>query len=100
MPGRSGGLVSRRGRYLGQFRPEYSRLHQDHDLFWVVPFRVRYILAVLGRRYAGTSSVLTYLGEKRNFETYTLTNTLRELALSRGIPLEPRSSLQDFGNQV
>ncbi|MEA2372632.1 MAG: hypothetical protein QOH12_3026 [Solirubrobacteraceae bacterium] len=87
-------------RYRGQFRPEFSRLHRDGDLFWVVPFPVRYVVGITGERLAGKSATLAYLSEKRGFRLYSLATELRAIALRRGIPLEPRSVLQDLGDEV
>src|SRR4051794_27116556 len=87
-------------RYKGQFRPEFSRLHRDKDLFWVVPFSVRYVVAVTGERFAGKSACLSYLSEKRAFRIYSLANVLREIAIKRGMPIEPRTQLQDLGDEV
>lgn len=89
-----------RMRYSGQFRPEFSRLHKDRDLLWVVPFRVRYVVAITGARFAGKSTALNYLAEKRAFAVYSLSNELRQIAIHRGLPLEPRGILQDLGDAV
>jgi hypothetical protein len=89
-----------RQRYQGQFRPEYSRLHQDRDLIWVVPFPVHYMVGVVGYRFVGKSTVLSYLNEKHGFRLYNLSSSLRAIAAERGIPLEPRSRLQDLGDEV
>jgi dephospho-CoA kinase len=87
-------------RYIGQFRPEYSRLHRDRDLLWVVPFGVRYVTAITGERFAGKSVVLNYLTEKKGFRVYSLANELRRIAVRRGLPLDPRGVLQDLGDEI
>jgi dephospho-CoA kinase len=87
-------------RYRGQFRPQFSRLHHDRDLFWVVPFPIRYVMAVTGERFSGKTTALTYLSEKKGFEVYSLATDLREMAGHRGVPLEPRTQLQDFGDEL
>ncbi len=87
-------------RYGHQFRPEFSRIHLDRDLRWVVPFPIRYVVAVTGKRFAGKSAALAYLSEKKGFDVYSLATVLREQAISRGIPLEPRSRLQDLGDEL
>jgi dephospho-CoA kinase len=87
-------------RYNEQFRPEFSKLHADRDLRWVVPFSVRYLVAVTGSRFAGKSTALAYLSEKRGFELYSLATTLRETAVELGVPLEPRFRLQDLGDEL
>lgn len=87
-------------RYYGQFRPAYSQLHEDRDLLWVVPVPIRYLVGVVGYRFAGKSTVLNYLTEKHGFRLYSLSNALRNVALERGIPLEPRRRLQDLGDEV
>ncbi len=95
-PNRDGGTM----RYVGQFRPEYSRLHRDRDLLWVVPFGVRYVAAITGERFAGKSAALNYLTEKKGFRVYSLANELRRIAVRRGLPLDPRGVLQDLGDEV
>jgi hypothetical protein len=87
-------------RYNKQFRPEFSRLHRDRDLRWVVPLSVRYVVAVTGERFAGKSVTLAYLSERKGFEVYSLATTLRDIAVSIGIPLEPRYRLQDLGDEL
>jgi dephospho-CoA kinase len=87
-------------RYNEQFRPEFSKLHADRDLRWVVPFSVRYLIAITGSRFAGKSTALAHLSEKRGFELYSLTTTLRETAVELGVPLEPRFRLQDLGDEL
>jgi hypothetical protein len=87
-------------RYHEQFRPEFSKLHVDRDLRWVVPFSVRYLVAVSGARFAGKSVALAHLSEKKGFELYSLATTLRETAVQLGVPLEPRYRLQDLGDEL
>lgn len=87
-------------RYNQQFRPEFSRLHRDHDLRWVVPFSVRYVVGVTGARFAGKSAALAHMGEKKGFEVYSAAATLREIAVQLGVPLEPRYRLQDLGDEL
>jgi dephospho-CoA kinase len=88
------------GRYLGQFPPRISRLEGDRDLWWVVPFSVRYVVGVTGLRLAGKSAVLSYLGEKHGFRGYSLARPVRELASARGISFTPRRNLQDLGDEM
>lgn len=89
-----------KSRYLQQFEPKLSRLGGDQDLWWVVPFSVRYIVGISGHRFAGTSTALTYLGEKLGFKVYTLSHELREIARAQGVPLNSRSHLQDLGDEL
>jgi len=84
----------------GHFRPQFSRLHEDRDLFWVVPFPVRYMVGVIGLRFAGKSAVLSHLNEKHGFRVYNLSSALREIAAQREIPLEPRARLQELGDEL
>jgi len=84
----------------GHFRPQFSRLHEDRDLFWVVPFPVRYMVGVIGLRFAGKSAVLSHLNEKHGFRVYNLSSALREIAAQREVPLEPRARLQELGDEL
>jgi hypothetical protein len=58
------------------------------------------MVGVTGLRFAGKSTVLSYLNEKHGFPVYSLASTLRELAERRGIPLTSRKRLQDFGDEL
>jgi dephospho-CoA kinase len=87
-------------RYSQQFRPEFSRLYRDHDLRWVVPFSVRYVVGITGARFAGKSAALAHMGEKKGFEVYSAAATLRGIAVQLGVPLEPRYRLQDLGDEL
>src|ERR687896_208827 len=65
-------------RYLGQFRPEFSRLHREADLGWVMPLRARYILGIVGRRFSGRSALLHHLELDKGFAVYNLEDVLAE----------------------
>lgn len=88
------------GRYDGQFRPAFSRLHEDRDLLWVTPIGVRYVVGVVGYRCAGKSAVLSYLADKHNFDVYTLSALVREAAERRGLPTDKREILQRLGDEL
>lgn len=92
--------MTSRHRYAGQYAPEFSRLYEDADLFWVVPFRVQYIVGIVGRRFAGKSVALNYLSDKHGFRIYSMASIVRDRALSMGLPLEPRVHLQDLGDDL
>jgi hypothetical protein len=87
-------------RYLQQFEPKLSQLGNDRDLWWVVPFSLRYVVGVAGRRFAGTSTALTHLGDKLGFKVYSLSGELREIARRQGVPLDSRERLQDLGDEL
>lgn len=89
-----------RDRYNGQFAPGFSRIHEDVDLLWVVPFRVRYILGVSGYRFTGKTTALNHLAERHGFRLYTLSMMLREVAEDIGHPKTPRAQLQDLGDRL
>jgi len=88
------------GRYVGQFRPEFSRLYEDHDLYWITPFAAPCVLGVVGIRYSGTSSVIDYLATRHGFRIYNLGAELRRIAEVRGVPVGRRRNLQELGDQV
>jgi hypothetical protein len=87
-------------RYLGQFEPKLSELGHDRDLWWVVPFSVRYVVGVAGNRFAGSSTALSFLGEKLGFKLYSLSDELRRIARAQGVPLDSRERLQDLGDEL
>jgi molybdopterin-guanine dinucleotide biosynthesis protein len=87
-------------RYRWQFEPAFSRLHADDDLLWVVPFRVRYVLAICGQRFVGKTTAVSHLVEKHRFEHYSLSSTLRRMAAEAGVAEGDRVRLQDFGDTM
>lgn len=87
-------------RYLGQFRPEFSKLYLDRDLYWAIPFSAPAVLAVVGKRFAGVGTAIEYLHTRHGFSAYTLGGELRAIAEERGVPLEYRRYLQDLGDEV
>jgi hypothetical protein len=87
-------------RYLGQFEPKLSELGNDQDLWWVVPFSVRYVVGIAGNRFAGSSTALSFLGEKLGFRLYSLSDELRRIARAQGVPLDSRERLQDLGDEL
>lgn len=72
-------------RYLGQLKPELSRVHEDRDLLWVAPVSVRYIIGIVGHRFAGKSSVVEYLVARRGFRLYRFMHVIRDEAERRGL---------------
>jgi len=88
------------GRYLGQFRPEFSRLHRDRDLYWIVPLRAPLVIGLLGRRFVGVSTAIAYLQERHGFDAYTLGGELRRIAEDRGVPVSHRGYLQNLGDEL
>lgn len=87
-------------RYIWQFEPKYSALHEDDDLLWVVPFRIQYILGICGLRFSGKSTAVFHLVEKHRFIHHSLASTLRRLANEAGVSEEDRQGLQDFGDSM
>jgi len=86
------------GRYDGQYRPEFSRVHLDEDLLWIAPLPVRYVLAVVGRRWSGKGAVVNYLQEKRGFAAHNLQRTVRQEAERRGLDPSSRAVRQQIGD--
>lgn len=87
-------------RYLGQFRPEFSRLYRDRDLYWIAPLYAPLILGLVGKRFAGVSTVIDHLRGECGFRAYTLGGELRRIAEDRGVPLAHRRYLQDLGDSI
>jgi hypothetical protein len=88
------------GRYIGQFRPEFSRLYEDKDLYWISPFAAPVVLGVAGKRFAGVGTVIDYLCTRYGFRAYSLGIELRLIAEERGVPIEHRRYLQDLGDEL
>jgi len=86
-------------RYQGQFRPKFSRIHQDPDLWWVTPMGIRYMVGVVGLRATGKSTVVAYLAEKKGFDVYSMSRIVRDEAEARGLSLK-RTTLQNLGDEL
>jgi dCTP deaminase len=90
----------KRGRYKFQIKPALSRLHEDTDLSWVTPMAIKYVLGVVGERYAGKSTMVDYLTTHRHFRFYRLTQFIHEEALQRGLDVEDNRILRQVGNEM
>lgn len=88
------------GRYLGQFRPEFSRVHRDPDLNWFAPFTLPYVVGVIGDRFSGKSTVMTLLAENHGFRLFTLGAQLRDMAFRSGVSVRERQALGEFAAEV
>lgn len=88
------------GRYIGQFRPEFSRLYRDKDLAWIIPFHLSRAIALVGKRFSGKSTVASYLAERHGYRLVALGGILRDFARERAVDLEDRQALQSFGDQL
>ncbi|MEA2189739.1 MAG: dCTP deaminase [Solirubrobacteraceae bacterium] len=77
------------GRYIGQLKPALSRLEDDRDLLWATPLALRYAVGIVGHRFAGKSSVVAFLVNRRGFRLYRLVHLIRDEAARRG--LDPNS---------
>lgn len=89
-----------RGRYRFQIKPALSRLHEDKDLRWVTPIAVRYVLGIVGERFAGKSTTIDYLTTRRHFRLYRLTAFIQEEASRRGLDAQDRRILRRVGNEM
>lgn len=87
-------------RYIGQFRPGFSRLHEDSDLYWIVPFSPSLMLGLMGERYAGVSTVAGYLEKRHGFQVYSLWDEPRRSAEERGVSVVARHDLQELGDEL
>jgi hypothetical protein len=88
------------GRYVGQFRPEFSRLYRDRDLYWVTPLFTPVMIGVVGERFVGVTTTLEYLRSRHGFRVYTLGGELRRIAEDRGVSIGQRRALQDLGDTL
>lgn len=88
------------GRYKRQFRPEFSRLDQDRDLSWIIPFELDPSFALIGPRFGGKSTVASYLAERQGCRLVSIGSILRDLATEAGQPIRSREELQCFGDQI
>lgn len=89
-----------KGRYRLQIKPALSRLHKDDDLRWVTPMAIRYVLGVVGERYAGKSTMIDYLTTRHHFHLYRLTQFIQEEARRRGLDALDRRILRRVGDEM
>lgn len=87
-------------RYIGQFRPAFSRLYRDADLRWLIPLPTTTVVSVVGDRLAGKSQVVTFLEERHGFRIFRVQDYVREVALRRGVPVDDRYLLQQFADAL
>jgi dCTP deaminase len=89
-----------RSRYSLQLKPALSRLDADKDLIWVAPTAIRYIVGVVGERFAGKSTVSGFLVSRRQFRVYRLSQFVYEEARRRGVDVENTSELRQLGDDI
>ena len=88
------------GRYAGQLKPELSRIERDHDLVWVAPMAIRYIIGVIGHRYAGKSAVVDILASRRQYKLYRFQHLVRDEAEKRGLDADDVEVLREVGDLI
>lgn len=87
-----------KGRYLGQFPPEFSRLHRDNDLYWTVPPRIRSLVVIMGPRFSGTSTAVKYMASHHRFRVVRCSRLVRDYAREHAYPADERAEyLQALG---
>jgi dCTP deaminase len=87
-------------RYEGQMKPALSRLDDDPDLLWVSPMSIRYVVGVVGDRFAGKSTVVSFLVSRRHFRLYRLSRIVYEEARRRGFDVANKHNLRSVGDAL
>lgn len=90
----------RKSRYESQMRPELSKLHRDEDMLWVSPMALKYVVGVVGHRFAGKSTVVNFLVSRRGFRVYRLATFVYEEAARRGMDIADHAKLREVGNDM
>jgi dephospho-CoA kinase len=85
-------------KYVGQFRPEFSRLYRDADLPWLIPLPSSMVVAVVGDRLSGKTMVASYLEQRHGFRLFRVQDYVREVGLRRGVPVDDRLVLRQFAD--
>lgn len=85
-------------KYVGQFRPEFSRLYRDADLPWLIPLPSSMVVAIVGDRLSGKTMVASYLEQRHGFRLFRVQDYVREVGLRRGIPVDDRLVLRQFAD--
>jgi dCTP deaminase len=93
-------LDHEQGTYKGQVKPELSKLDTDSDLRWVSPMAVKYIVGVIGERFAGKSTVIDFLVARRQFRLYRLSQFVYEEAQRRGVDTSQKEALRNVGDDM
>jgi deoxycytidine triphosphate deaminase len=89
-----------KGRYRLQLKPALSRLDRDKDLIWLAPMALRYAVGVVGERFAGKSTVISFLTDRRNFRLYRLSQPVYEEAMRRGVDPNDRTLLREIADEM
>ena len=89
-----------KGRYVGQIKPALSRLDRDPDLSWVTPIAFKYVLGVVGERYAGKATMIDFLIVRRHFRLYRLSQFIEAEAKRRGMDWSDRRVLHEVGDEM
>jgi dephospho-CoA kinase len=87
-------------KYQRQFGIPFSKIHEDAELPYVVPLRCKLVVGLVGLKLAGKTTLSSYLVEEHDFRFYSLSQILRDMAIARGIPINSRSAMQDFGDEM
>jgi dephospho-CoA kinase len=81
-------------------KPALSRLSQDPDLLWVSPMSIRYVVGVVGDRFAGKSTIVSFLVSRRHFRLYRLSQFVFEEARRRGLDVGNKMNLRAVGDEL
>lgn len=88
------------GRYAGQVKPALSRLDRDPDLVWVAPMAIRYVVGVVGERFAGKTTVVNFLVSRCHCRLYRLSQFVYEEARRRGVDIANRDNVRRVGDEL
>jgi dCTP deaminase len=87
-------------RYEGQVKPAVSRLDQEEDLQWLPTIAAKYIIGVVGDRFAGKSTAINFLVGRRQFRHYRLSQFVYEEAQRLGVDTSIKSNLRLVGEEM
>jgi hypothetical protein len=90
----------KQSRYHGQFGIEFSKIHEDRELAYVVPLEYRIIVVIVGLKYAGKTVVTDHLVEDLGFRLYSLSRFVREEVDRLALPQTDRAILKEHGDRL
>lgn len=76
-------------KYQSQIRPEFSRIHLDKDIPYIVPIRFPYILGLVGKKFSGKSEIIKHLVSEYHFTSFSLAFYVKREAECRRLYIDP-----------
>lgn len=97
-------VMIKMAKYHLQIKPQFSRLHHDKDIPFLVPVQVPLIIGVIGKKFAGKSEVVKHLVGEYHLDSYSLALYVKKEAVQRYWSVEYKDplskQLKDLGDKL